>query len=211
MITYKDELYHHGIKGQKWGVRRFQYADGSLTSAGQKRYNKIERKFNKKIAKSEKEDAKVMALRAKNREKIASKYDKKIGRIQRDIRSYDDVKDGLKDTKGRQIFTADDVKNAVNALQSKIDKLSGKRDAKLKDFDAGTKYVKAGQDAYNNVLKKYKDVQLKSLSSYGFNKSAEYEDAKKNYKTQRRNDNLYGTGYTKLAYAQISARNDRHG
>lgn len=33
-------LIHHGIKGQKWGVRRFQNADGSLTPAGKKRYSK---------------------------------------------------------------------------------------------------------------------------------------------------------------------------
>lgn len=34
-----NELQHHGIKGQKWGVRKYQYADGSLTPAGKKRYN----------------------------------------------------------------------------------------------------------------------------------------------------------------------------
>lgn len=33
----KYELYHHGIKGMKWGVRRYQNKDGSLTAAGKKR------------------------------------------------------------------------------------------------------------------------------------------------------------------------------
>lgn len=37
MWNYNLELYHHGIKGQKWGVRRFQNEDGSLTQAGKKR------------------------------------------------------------------------------------------------------------------------------------------------------------------------------
>ena len=37
MTQYQAELYHHGIKGQKWGVRRYQNADGSYTSEGKAR------------------------------------------------------------------------------------------------------------------------------------------------------------------------------
>lgn len=37
---YPNELYHHGVKGQKWGVRKYQNPDGSLTPEGKKRYNK---------------------------------------------------------------------------------------------------------------------------------------------------------------------------
>ena len=35
-----NELYHWGIKGQRWGVRRYQNQDGSLTPAGKKRYQR---------------------------------------------------------------------------------------------------------------------------------------------------------------------------
>lgn len=36
-----NELYHHGIKGMKWGVRRYQNEDGTLTNAGKKKTRKI--------------------------------------------------------------------------------------------------------------------------------------------------------------------------
>ncbi len=38
MGYYDDYLEHHGIKGQRWGIRRFQNEDGSLTAKGRKRY-----------------------------------------------------------------------------------------------------------------------------------------------------------------------------
>ena len=41
-----SDLRHHGIKGQKWGVRRFQNSDGSLTTAGRKRYGDGESSYD---------------------------------------------------------------------------------------------------------------------------------------------------------------------
>lgn len=41
ILTSNGELYHWGVKGMKWGVRRYQNKDGSLTSAGKKRQKKL--------------------------------------------------------------------------------------------------------------------------------------------------------------------------
>ena len=53
-FPYDSEIYieHHGIKGQKWGVRRYQNPDGSLTEAGKKR---ISKKYKKAQAKGDKQ------------------------------------------------------------------------------------------------------------------------------------------------------------
>ena len=41
------ELYHHGVKGQRWGIRRYQNKDGSLTTLGRKRASKLESQYEK--------------------------------------------------------------------------------------------------------------------------------------------------------------------
>lgn len=54
MPYYNGELYHYGVKGMKWGVRRYQNADGSLTAAGKshlKDNNKSKIKNTKELKK----------------------------------------------------------------------------------------------------------------------------------------------------------------
>jgi hypothetical protein len=52
-MMYENKLYHHGIMGQRWGIRRYQNADGSLTAAGEKRQLKDQKREAKKQAKAD--------------------------------------------------------------------------------------------------------------------------------------------------------------
>lgn len=56
-----EELYHHGIKGMRWGIRRFQNENGSLTNAGRKRYSVDIDKAKERVAsaKKQKKDAAI--------------------------------------------------------------------------------------------------------------------------------------------------------
>ena len=57
-------LYHHGIKGMRWGIRRYQNPDGSLTAAGQRRAEKEAKKQEKEAKKREEhEKAKEAAVK----------------------------------------------------------------------------------------------------------------------------------------------------
>lgn len=63
-----NELYHYGILGQKWGIRRFQNKDGSLTPAGQKRLEKKDASWAKK------KSDKITAQAQKKNQRQLNKY-----------------------------------------------------------------------------------------------------------------------------------------
>lgn len=77
--TRQGELYHHGIKGQRWGIRRFQNKDGSLTPAGKRRYDEPNegRKFVRKTSESVTVDGQTFKVYGRNNKQYADKVAKK--------------------------------------------------------------------------------------------------------------------------------------
>lgn len=67
--NYTDELYHHGVIGMKWGVRRYQNKDGSLTNAGKKR------------SKSESTEAHPDYTRAHSKKSVKSMSDSELQKV----------------------------------------------------------------------------------------------------------------------------------
>ena len=75
ICTRTNELKHHGIKGQRWGIRRFQNKDGSLTPAGKKRYD--EPNIGRKTRESKTKEAKKYKIpenKSLHRLKLEEKY-----------------------------------------------------------------------------------------------------------------------------------------
>lgn len=70
-------LYHHGILGMKWGIRRFQNKDGSLTDAGRKRYSSTEVENDVKALLSNKTEVNAITSEGQSISKLADELGKK--------------------------------------------------------------------------------------------------------------------------------------
>ena len=116
---YDYELYHHGILGMHWGIRRFQNEDGTLTAAGKKRY-RTDEDVNK-YGKTRKE---VIDRLNKGAEKLASKSDEYYDKSQ-----YSKEEKAFKRMQAQKAYENRDDENYKN----KDDFSSYK--SKLKEFD----------------------------------------------------------------------------
>lgn len=119
---YNDELYHHGILGQKWGVRRFQNPDGSYTPAGQKRYGTGQYTTKKQY------------------QSRLNDVDTAIARNKRD---YYDAADLKKTIENKQTKLQAKGKDLNDKQKAKVKELEGKIKESTKNIKAGEKEVKA--------------------------------------------------------------------
>lgn len=157
----ENELMHWGIKGMKWGVRRYQNKDGSLTPAGKKRYDKemAKLKEEEKIAKNKlRTQAKLNKLDEKRKEVEALKSGKPIAKSTKQ-HSKPSVKD----------MSDEELRQTVNRL------LMEQQYAKLnpQQVSAGQKFVKkvmndvvvpAATEVGKNVLKDAMTKAVKNAS-----------------------------------------------
>lgn len=174
-----NELYHHGIKGQKWGVRRFQNKNGTLTNAGKKRYSDSSESTEKE------------ALSQKNRHARSAKS------LQRDVEDlrkhgYRSEADAVQKVADREKAKAVEKYNKDRSVANKVKTYNKKYDewnkaqesADAKWAEVQEKRAKMGKNAISRILAsaKNKTAEAKDYNrAYeDWNKAQEKADAKWN-------------------------------
>ena len=163
-----DDLYHWGIKGMKWGIRRYQNPDGSLTAAGKKRYTNpdgsLTEKGKKKFGNSVKSDAET-PKRKTAKDMTDEELDKAINRARKEDeynRLRPEPKAETKNENYKKLMTKvvnemivpAVIQSGRNALQKALDKQANDL---LKDkIDPNSR--EALQKKYD-VLKLKKDIE----------------------------------------------------
>ena len=109
--VFDDELYHWGIKGQKWGDRRYQNEDGSLTPEGRERYGKGGDRIKIERAKA-----------TYNTQKYKADLKSKAQR-EKDIRAAQEERNRIKENSNTMLL--------ARKSQGKFDRLNKKEEAKL--------------------------------------------------------------------------------
>lgn len=164
-IIFTDELYHHGVRGQKWGVRRYQNTDGSYKSGAQGRYtddgspgvNKSRRASGGKSSGGGK-SSKVKTGSTKEAKASKSKGPKKkmstkkkvaigLGVAGTALAAYGAYKYGkhIKDQARKNII--EEGRQKAIAYEAKA-KTSQMRLAKIRKFNQGDKFYKMDREQY---------------------------------------------------------------